>query len=157
MVFSPLGLILATSGYPIAMVEDEVIFYGHPNVQSLHPRALEITKNTELTLRGDCIIGVGANKACKDLDPALQRLLKNDNSVVRLSIIAGNRSCRLNGFGSRRLLLLNSQDIVIRKTNFACSRTLCLNTDKASLDIPREMVRLLQNPQTKAILNIVIE
>ncbi|MBD0360642.1 MAG: DUF371 domain-containing protein, partial [Nitrososphaeraceae archaeon] len=75
------------------MVEDEVIFYGHPNVQSLHPRALEITKNTELTLRGDCIIGVGANKACKDLDPALQRLLKNDNSVVRLSIIAGNRSC----------------------------------------------------------------
>ncbi len=139
------------------MVEDEVIFYGHPNVLSLHPRAVEITKNTELTLRGDCIIGVRANKACKDLDPALQRLLKNDNSVVRLSIIAGNRSYTLNGFGSRRLLLLNSQDIVIRKTNFACSRTLCLNTDKASLDIPREIVRLLQNPKTKAILNINIE
>ncbi len=139
------------------MVEDEVIFYGHPNVLSLHPRALEITKNTELTLRGDCIIGVRANKACKDLDPALQRLLKNDNSVVRLSIIAGNRSCTFNGFGSRRLLLLNSQDIVIRKTNFACSRTLCLNTDKASLDIPREIVRLLQNPKTRAILNINIE
>ena len=139
------------------MVEEEVIFYGHPNVLSLHPRALEITKNTELTLRGDCIIGVGANKACKDLDPALQRLLKNDNSVVRLSLIAGNRSCTLNGFGSSRLLLLNSQDIVIRKTNYACSRTLCLNTDKASLDIPREIVRLLQNTKIRAILNINIE
>ena len=139
------------------MVEEEVIFYGHPNVLSLHPRGLEITKNTELTLRGDCIIGVGANKACKDLDPALQRLLKNDNSVVRLSLIAGNRSCTLNGFGSSRLLLLNSQDIVIRKTNYACSRTLCLNTDKASLDIPREIVRVLQNPKTRAILNINIE
>ena len=139
------------------MVEDEVIFYGHPNVLSLHPRALEITKNRELTLKGDCIIGVGANKACKDLDPALKRLLKNDNSVVRLSIIAGNRSYTLNGFGSSRLLLLNSQDIVIRKTNFACSRTLCLNTDKASLDIPREIVRLLQNPKTRAILYINIE
>ncbi len=139
------------------MVEDEVIFYGHPNILSLHPRALEITKNTELTLRGDCIIGVGANKACKDLDPALKRLLKNDNSVVRLSIIAGNRSYTVNGFGSSRLLLLNSQDIVIRKTNFACSRTLCLNTDKASLDIPREIVQLLQNPKTRGILNINIE
>ena len=73
------------------MVEDEVIFFGHPNIQSLHLRAIEVTKNPNLTLRGDCIIGVRANKACKDLNPSLQRLLKKEDSVVRLSIIRCSR------------------------------------------------------------------
>jgi uncharacterized protein len=139
------------------MVEDEVIFYGHPNIQSLHVRAIEVTKNPNLTLRGDCIIGVRANKACKDLDPSLQRRLKKEDSVVRLSIITGNLSYRVNGFGNSRLLLLDAQDIVIRKTNFVCSRTLCVNSDKASLDIPREIVRSLQNPERRAVLSIYIE
>jgi uncharacterized protein len=139
------------------MVEDEVVFHGHPNIRSLHLRAIEVTKNPNLTLRGDCIIGVRANKACKDLNPSLQRLLKKDVSVVRLSIITGNLIYRLNGFGNSRIMLLDDQDIVIRKTNFICSRTLCVNSDKASLDIPREIIRSLQDPETRAILSIYIE
>jgi uncharacterized protein len=139
------------------VVEDEVIFCGHPNIRSLHPRAIEVTKNPNLTLRGDCIIGVSANKGCKDLNPSLQRLLKKDVSVVKLSIITGNLIYRLNGFGSSRIMLLDTQDIVIRKTNFICSRTLCVNSDEASLDIPREIIRSLQDPETRAVLSIYIE
>jgi hypothetical protein len=139
------------------VVEDEVIFFGHPNIQSLHLRAIEVTKNPNLTLRGDCIIGVRANKGCKDLNPSLQRLLKKEDSVVRLSIITGNLFYRLNAFGNSRIMLLDAQDIVIRKTNFVCSRTLCVNSDKASLDIPREIIRSLQDPERRAILSIYIE
>jgi uncharacterized protein len=139
------------------VVEDEVIFYGHPNIRSLHLRAIEVTKNPNLTLRGDCIIGVRASKACKDLNPSLQRLLKKEDSVVRLSIITGNLFYRLNAFGNSRIMLLDAQDIVIRKTNFVCSRTLCVNSDKASLDIPREIIRSLQDPERRAILSIYIE
>jgi uncharacterized protein len=139
------------------VVEDEVIFFGHPNIQSLHLRAIEVTKNPNLTLRGDCIIGVRASKACKDLNPSLQRLLKKEDSVVRLSIITGNLFYRLNAFGNSRIMLLDAQDIVIRKTNFVCSRTLCVNSDKASLDIPREIIRSLQDPERRAILSIYIE
>jgi uncharacterized protein len=139
------------------VVEDEVIFFGHPNIQSLHLRAIEVTKNPNLTLRGDCIIGVRANKGCKDLNPSLQRLLKKEDSVVRLSIITGNLFYRLNAFGNSRIMLLDAQDIVIRKTNFVCSRTLCVNSDKASLDIPREIIRSLKDPERRAILSIYIE
>jgi uncharacterized protein len=139
------------------VVEDEVIFFGHPNIQSLHLRAIEVTKNPNLTLRGDCIIGVRASKACKDLNPSLQRLLKKEDSVVRLSIITGNLFYRLNAFGNSRIMLLDAQDIVIRKTNFVCSRTLCVNSDKASLDITREIIRSLQDPERRAILSIYIE
>jgi uncharacterized protein len=139
------------------VVEDEVIFFGHPNIQSLHLRAIEVTKNPNLTLRGDCIIGVRASKACKDLNPSLQRLLKKEDSVVRLSIITGDLFYRLNAFGNSRIMLLDAQDIVIRKTNFVCSRTLCVNSDKASFDIPREIIRSLQHPERRAVLSIYIE
>ena len=139
------------------MVEDEIIFYGHPNIRSLHLRAIEVTKNPNLTLRGDCIIGVRANKACKDLNPTLQRLLKKEDSVVRLSLIAEDLSYIVKGLGNSRLLLLDEQDIVIRKTNFVCSRTLCVNSDRASGDIPREIIRWLQDPESRAVLNIYIE
>jgi uncharacterized protein len=139
------------------MVEDEIIFYGHPNIRSLHLRAIEVTKNPNLTLRGDCIIGVRANKACKDLNPTLQRLLKKEDSVVRLSLIAEDLSYIVKGLGNSRLLLLDAQDIVIRKTNFVCSRTLCVNSDRASGDIPREIIRWLQDPESRAVLNIYIE
>jgi hypothetical protein len=139
------------------MVEDEIIFYGHPNIRSLHLRAIEVTKNPNLTLRGDCIIGVKANKACKDLNPTLQRLLKKEDSVVRLSLIAEDLSYIVKGLGNSRLLLLDAQDIVIRKTNFVCSRTLCVNSDRASADIPREIIQWLQDPESRAVLNIYIE
>jgi uncharacterized protein len=139
------------------MVEDEVVFYGHPNIRSLHLRAIEVTKNPNLTLRGDCIIGVRANKACKDLNPILQRLLKKEDSVIRISIIAGNLSYIVKAFGHSRLLLLDAQDIVIRKTNFMCSRTLCIKSDSASQDVPREIVRWLQDPENRAVLKIYAE
>ncbi|MGA7043503.1 MAG: DUF371 domain-containing protein, partial [Nitrososphaeraceae archaeon] len=49
------------------MAQDEVIFYGHANIRSVHPRTIEITKDPNLTLRGDCIVGISANKSCSDL------------------------------------------------------------------------------------------
>ena len=64
------------------MVQDEIIFYGHPNVRSTHTRTIEITKAPTLSLRGDCIIGVNANKACRDLKPRLKHLLQQADLVV---------------------------------------------------------------------------
>ena len=59
------------------MISEEVLFTGHSNVQSLHSRTIEITKDKELTLRGDCIIGVNANKSCKDLSDKIKEKIKN--------------------------------------------------------------------------------
>src|SRR5262245_57570540 len=108
------------------MVQDEVTFYGHPNVQSLHNKTIEITKDEHLTLRGDCIIGVHANKACKDLNETLRRRLCMEGSVVRMEIMVGTESFVINGVGDKRLTLQNPHDIVVRKTNFVCPRTMSL-------------------------------
>lgn len=139
------------------MVQDEVTFYGHPNVQSLHGKTVEITRDEHLTLRGDCIIGVRASKACADLNEALRRRLCSNGSIVRIEIMAGSESFVINGMGDERLTLQNPHDIVIRKTNFVCPRTMSVKCDRASSDMPRKMVKILQEKDAKGIFRITVE
>jgi hypothetical protein len=139
------------------MVQDEVTFYGHPNVQSLHGKTVEITKDEHLTLRGDCIIGVRASKACADLDENLKRKLRLNDSVVKIEIVVGNESFVINGGGDERLTLQNPHDIVIRKTNFVCPRTMSVKCDRASSDMPRRMIKMLQDKDAKGIFRITVE
>jgi hypothetical protein len=139
------------------MVQDEVTFYGHPNVQSLHPKTIEITRDEHLTPRGDCIIGVKANKACADLDESFKHRLKSNSAIVRIEIMVGDESFLITGKGDERLSMLNSRDIVIRRTNFVCPRTMSVLCDKASSDVPRKLVKMLQDQERKGIFRITLE
>ncbi len=139
------------------MVQDEVMFYGHPNIRSLHSKSIEITKDAHLTPRGDCIIGTKANKACADLKEAIIRGLKSSSATVKIEIIIGNDSFVIKGKGDERLTILNPHDIVIRRTNFVCPRTVSILCDKASSDVPRELVRLLQHEEQKGLFRITLE
>lgn len=138
-------------------VQEDIAFYGHPNVQSFHARTIEITKDSHLTLKGDCIIGVRAAKACVDLAPPIKNRLTKNDSLVKIEIVVGNDSYTITGSGDERLTLKNTHDIVIRKTNFVCPRTLSIKCDKASSDIPREMIEALKSPETKGLFRISIE
>ncbi|HET6809026.1 MAG TPA: DUF371 domain-containing protein [Nitrososphaera sp.] len=139
------------------MVQDEVTFFGHPNIRSLHAKTIEITKDEHLTPRGDCIIGVKADKACADLDESFKHRLKSNSSVVRMEIMVGDESFLISGMGDGRLSMLNAHDIVIRKTNFVCPRTMSVLCDKASSDMPRKLVKMLQDQETKGIFRITLE
>jgi uncharacterized protein len=139
------------------MVQNEVTFYGHPNIRSLHAKTIEITKDEHLTPRGDCIIGVKADKACADLDESFKHRLKSNSSVVRMEIMVGDESFLISGMGDGRLSMLNAHDIVIRRTNFVCPRTMSVLCDKASSDMPRKLVKMLQDQETKGIFRITLE
>jgi uncharacterized protein len=139
------------------VVQDEVTFYGHPNVRSLHSKSIEITKGAYLTPKGDCIIGIKANKACTDLEESIRRGLKSSSAIVKIEVIVEDESFNIKGRGDERLTMLNPHDIVIRRTNFVCPRTMSVLCDKASSDMPRELVRLLQHQEQKGIFRITIE
>jgi uncharacterized protein len=139
------------------MVQEEIAFYGHRNIQSFHTRTIEITKDLNLSLRGDCIIGVNANKSCWDISDKLKHSLKDDNSFIIIDVTVGNMSFIINGLGNSRLLLLSRHDVVIRKSNFICERTIAIRCDRASSDIPREMIMSLQDPETTGLLRITAE
>ena len=134
-----------------------MVFYGHPNIRSLHSKSIEITKDGYLTPRGDCIIGIKANKACADIEESIRRGLKSSSAVVKIEVIVGDESFVIKGRGDERLTILNSHDIVIRRTKFVCPRTMSVLCDKASSDVPRELIGLLRHQEQKGIFRITLE
>lgn len=135
----------------------EIEFSGHENIRSNHQKTIEITKESHLTPQGDCIVGVNATSSCADLPDDLKNKLKDPNTKVTFSISVGNYEFLINGMGHPDLILTHSVDIVIRKSNFICPRTLAVKCDKASDMLPREMVSLLRNPKTIGIFTIIVE
>lgn len=135
----------------------EIEFTGHENIRSNHQRTLEITKESHLTPRGDCIIGVNAKSSCADLPEELKNKLKNPDSKVNFSIKVGDEEFVMDGKGHPDLILSHTEDIVIRKSDFVCPRTLAIKCDKASDLLPRSMVKLLQDPKTIGTFTITVE
>ena len=134
----------------------EIPFTGHKHVLSLHEKTLEITKDDDLTPQGDCIVGVNSNISCIDLPEKMKKKIRNPETKIKFTLKVGNYSFKVQGFGSEKLTLKHVSDIVLRKSAFTCSRTIAINCDKASSDIPRDFVRLLQNPQTKGKMIIEV-
>ena len=77
--------------------------------------------------------------------------------MIRMEISVGNAIMQINGRGDKRLSLSSQTEVVIRKSNFISSRTLCISCDKGSADMPKVMIRLLQDPSSKGTLKITSE
>lgn len=138
-------------------MEEEITFQGHMNILSLHSRTIEITKDSNLTKKGDCILGVSANKACNDLNSTLKERLKTSGTFVKISIVVDPFVFELSGYGSNTLEVSHGHDIVLRKSKYVDSRTLAVSCDKSAFDIPRNLVNLLTNPETKGLMRIGVE
>ena len=135
----------------------EIPFTGHENILSLHEKTIEITKDSELSLSGDCIIGTNSSLACMDLPEKFKKRIQNSDTTIVFTIVADEHSFSIHGKGSNKLTLKHTNDIVLRKSAFTCSRTIAINCDKASDDIPRIMVKKLQSPKTNGKLIIEIK
>ena len=135
----------------------EIQFSGHKNIRSNHKKTIEITKEADLTLKGDCIIGVCATSSCFDLPGSLKEKLQDPKSKVRFLIKVEEHEFIVEGRGHEDLTFSHTEDIVIRKSDFVSPRTLAVNCDKASDLLPREMVTLLQDPKAKGTFTIIVE
>ena len=128
--------------------------YGHPAILSTHPTTLEITTSHELTHRGDCVVAVKSSSAVRDLPVGLKRVLSSSSGRGRLRLEVGGIEFMVEGRGDPRLSFSHQTDLVVRKSGFISDRTLMIHTDKSSMDIPRDMVRLLQDPTCRVTIEI---
>ncbi|MAH21384.1 MAG: hypothetical protein CMO12_01055 [Thaumarchaeota archaeon] len=135
------------------MIEDSVIFYGHRNVSATNRRTFEITSEKDLTPRGDCIIGVRANKSCSTLDPIVRSALSSGERA-ELTIETGDFVLSMKAEGSTLLTLTDPISMVIRKSHFSSPRTLVVGADMAAADFPRGLAKLLQDPMSEGRLTI---
>ena len=58
-------------------LKENIVAFGHENIQALHPTTLMLTKEKNLSKNGDCIIAVRADKAAPDLNEKFIEKLKN--------------------------------------------------------------------------------
>lgn len=136
---------------------EKIVAFGHKNVQATHPTTLMITKHDDLTKNGDCVIAVGADKSLADLSEEFKTLLRKTNSKLLIKIKAGGLEELVNAEGNPNLSLSDTVDAVIRKSDFLSNRTLALKADKASIDLSRQMVKLLKNPKQKVIITLTVK
>ncbi|MFB5631295.1 MAG: DUF371 domain-containing protein [Nitrosopumilaceae archaeon] len=134
----------------------EIPFSGHKNIRSLHKNTIEITKDSNLTTSGDCIIGVNAKYGCSEIPQHIKKRLQDPNSKVIFSIIVNDYTFQIKGTGHQDLFFADPNDIVIRKSNYICPRTLAVNCNKASDSIPRKLIQMLQDPKTQGIFSIQV-
>ena len=134
----------------------EIPFFGHSNVRAYHNRTIEITTEPDLSLRGDCIVGVRSVCGCKEIPNEIKQKLQSSQSKVRIIIKVDNEEFVIEGQGHEDLKLENPHDIVIRKSSFVCPRTLAINCDKSSNDIPRKMIKKLQSSDTEGLFVVEI-
>ncbi len=128
--------------------------YGHPAVLSTHPTTIEITTNHELTHRGDCVVAVNSSGAVRNLPEDLKQVLSSSSGRGRLALRVGPFEFLVEGKGDPRLTFSHDTDLVVRKSGFISERTLMILADKSSIDIPRHMVRLLQDPTNRVTVEI---
>jgi hypothetical protein len=134
-----------------------IVAYGHKNVKATHKSTFEITKDKELSVRGDCVIAVSADKGLFDLRPGFKELLRREKAKLTIVIDAGTVTDTVKAFGSSRLILLHPTDIVVRKSDFICHRTLAVRADKAACDLSRALVEKLKNPEQVVKITLTVE
>lgn len=136
----------------------EIIFAkGHRNILATHPTTLEFTTGNDLSSRGDCIIAVSADRAMPDLNPVFKERLCKHNAKLTILIEAIGESETVCAYGCPNLCFENPVEMVVRKSSYACSRTLAVRADKAAVNLSRAFVKKLQSPARKVKITLTVK
>ena len=118
---------------------------GHSNVTSLHKSTFEVTKDVEIGPTADCIVGTSADKSMLDFPEEFKDKIADSNTKVTVILDTENGHDEITGFGHEDLTLTHPTDIVCRKSDYTCSRTLMINADKAAKDLDCNLIEDLKN------------
>lgn len=118
---------------------------GHRNIRAEHNRTIELTKDPDLTERGDCIIGV----ACDFDSDEIRRL----RGKIKVDLKVGDHADYFRAFANPEFD--SDTELVFRKTQVRTDRTLGVHLSKSSAKLSRDLIEALKDPN--AILHVTIE
>jgi uncharacterized protein len=117
---------------------------GHPLVSSRHPTTFEVTKDEHLTAAGDCIVGVGADRGAADLPGAFRKALAQEGAVLVTTLRCDGLEVEVRSEGHPGLVLDHPTDLVWRRSEHVCGRTIGIRSDYVARTLPRELVDRLR-------------
>ena len=113
---------------------------GHKNITAKHKSTLEFTKEENITLNGDCILGVKANYDLNELKNFKNKLLLSfDKNMV---------------VGYKNPSFSHDVEMVLRTSDFRSNRTFMYKCNLASNDVSRDTVKKLKQGKR---LNVKID
>jgi len=118
---------------------------------------MEVTTEDYVTLKGDCIIAVRADKSAFTLSEEVKEALRTEGSTVKAIIEVGGLREEVIGRGSRRLLLTSTTSLVFRRSYYVDPRTVMIGADKAAVHLSRNIVKLLKDPLNTVTIILEVE
>lgn len=141
----------------ILKVIEEIVAFGHPLIKATHRSTFEVTKESLLTERGDCIIAVRANKAAKDLNENFKNAAKKIEATITIIIEVDDEKEVVKAYGSPCLSFTHPTDIVVRRSGYICGRTIAIRADKAACDLSRSLVDKLRRYEKQVRIILIAE
>tara|TARA_Y100000310_G_scaffold111103_1_gene109502 strand:+ start:10535 stop:11008 length:474 start_codon:yes stop_codon:yes gene_type:complete len=147
--------------------------YGHENIVAKHKTTLEFTKDSELSLKGDCIVGVNADFSLEEIKRFIKTIGNKKITIIIETIdeeyneknIKNNyNKNKINNNSNKIVEKINAEinpnfnsnkEMVIRKTDFISERTFAINADKAAFELDRSLIEFLKREENK--VRVVVE
>jgi putative hydrolase of the HAD superfamily len=128
---------------------------GNKNILATHKNTLEFTKDKELSLDGDCIVGVDA-----DFSLAALKQMASAHNRLRIRISAGGVSDEVDFTANKNFS--SDRELVLRFSEFNSDRTFGFRASKSAAHLDRKLASKLGEagqtvtveimPYTKAII-----
>ncbi len=125
------------------MPEQVVRARGHEHVRATHASTFEVTTDDYLTPAGDCILGIDADRAPADFDPAFVDACRDGEATITATVAAGGYEETIEGRGDPRLTFESERGAVGRTSEYVDDRTVLVDADAAAADLDRELVAAL--------------
>jgi HAD superfamily hydrolase (TIGR01662 family) len=120
---------------------------GHKNILASHKNTLEFTKDKEMSLDGDCIVGVGA-----DFSPNKLQLLVRNHKQLRMRIRAGKHVEEIDFIANKNFSSV--KEVVLRFSEFSSDRTLGFRATKSAKQLNRKFVERVRDPNQRIVVEI---
>ena len=136
-------------------MEHTFIAKGHPNVTSEHRTTLQITRDDNIGKTADCIIGVSSETKLADFPSEIRESIRDENTLIKIRLETENAVDEIKGFGHSDLTLDHPTDMVCRKSQFICGRTLMIKADKAAIDLKKQLIADLKEGKELKVAIII--
>ncbi|WP_327051528.1 DUF371 domain-containing protein [Halomicrococcus gelatinilyticus] len=116
---------------------------GHDNVTAAHASTFEVTTDDFLTPAGDCILGIEADRAPADFDPAFVEACRDADATITATFEAGGHAATVTGRGHPDLSFESDRSAVGRTSDYVDERTVLVGAEFAAEGFDRDLVAAL--------------
>jgi len=124
-------------------MEETIRATGHEHVAAAHQSTVEVTTDDFLTPAGDCIVGIEADRAAADFDPAFVEACRDADATVTATFAAAGHEDAITARGDPDLTFESDRSAVIRTSDYVDDRTVAVGADGAAASLDRDLVAAL--------------